>query len=329
LITPHRDTYQRSIDYLRVSVTDRCNLRCVYCMPEEGVPPLTHDDILRFEEIERLVRVGAGMGIRHVRLTGGEPLVRRDIVDLVYSLASVPGIEDVSMTTNGTLLAQFANDLKRAGLARVNISLDTLDAERYATITRRGSLTDVLAGIEAALAAGLDPVKINVVAVRGLNDDEVTAFAERTRDSGWHVRFIEVMPMGDCMVWSEASHVPSAETKARIEDSLGALEPASLSGSGPARYWRIPGARGTIGFISALSNHFCASCNRLRLTADGRLMPCLFSDIEVPVREALRSDADDEAIAQLLSHAIALKPAGHHLTEDRVPGHHLMSQVGG
>lgn len=323
------DSERRPITYLRVSVTDRCNLRCVYCMPEEGVAARAHDEILRYEEITRVVRVAAKVGLKQVRLTGGEPLVRRRIVDLVRQIAATPGIEDVSMTTNGTLLGAFADDLHAAGLRRVNISLDTLDPERFLKITRRGNLEDVLRGIAAARTAGLEPVKINVVAVRGMNDDEAVAFAQRTRDEGWNVRFIEVMPLGAGEHWSAESYIPSAETKAQIEEALGPLEPAALEGNGPARYWRLPGAEGTIGFISPISEHFCSLCNRLRLTADGKLMPCLLSDRELDLRALLRGGADDAAIRNLLLRAVAMKPDRHHLDERIVPETHLMSQVGG
>ncbi len=298
-------------------------------MPEEGVAARAHDEILRYEEIARVVRVAAEVGLKHVRLTGGEPLVRRDIVELVRQVARTPGIEEVSMTTNGVLLAAFAADLLAAGLRRVNVSLDTLDPERFRKITRWGNLNDVLGGVAAARAAGLEPVKINVVAVRGMNDDEAVAFAQRTRDEGWNVRFIEVMPLGAGEHWSADSYVSSAETRARIEEALGPLEPATLEGSGPARYWRLPGAGGVIGFISPISEHFCAACNRLRLTADGKLMPCLLSDRELDLRALLRGGADDAALRDLLLRAVAMKPDRHHLDERIVPETHLMSQVGG
>ncbi len=323
-----QDACGRTISYLRVSVTDRCNLRCVYCMPAEGIALRPHAEILRFEEIERLVRIAVGIGVVHVRLTGGEPLVRAGIADLTRMLADVPGLEDVTMTTNGTRLADLAVPLVAAGLRRVNVSLDTLRPERYRRITRCGELSDVLRGVEAARNAGLNPVKLNMVVVRGTNDDEVVDMARRSVDEGWHVRYIELMPMGDGVTPGE-EFVPSQEIRERIEEALGPLEPATVSGSGPARYLRVPGAPGTLGFISALSNHFCATCNRLRLTADGKLMPCLFSDLELDVRGPMRSGADDDTLRRIFEQALAIKPLSHHLAEHCVPRGRCMSRVGG
>ncbi len=282
------DAYERPIQYLRVSVTDRCNLRCVYCMPEEGVPLLAHEEILRNEEIVRIVRIAVELGFSHIRLTGGEPLVRRGIVNLVADLARIPGLDDLSMTTNGVLLKDHAEALARAGLRRVNISLDTLRPERFRRITRWGDLEDVLEGRKAALAAGLRPVKINVVVVRGLNDDEVVDIARLTLEPDWHIRFIEVMPLGAGIHWAGDGVVPSAEIRHRIEAALGPLTPVYGDvGVGPARYYRLPGAEGTIGFISAVTEHFCHYCNRLRLTSDGRLLPCLLSSATIDLRTPL------------------------------------------
>lgn len=323
------DSHQRVINYLRVSVTDRCNLRCVYCMPEEGVTACSHADILRYEEIARVVRVAAELGISRVRLTGGEPLVRRGFVELVRMIAAIPGIEDLSMTTNGTLLAQHAQQLAESGLRRVNVSLDTLSSQRFAQITRLGSLEAVLAGIDAARRAGLQPLKINMVVLRGINDDEVVEFARRSLTEGWHVRFIEMMPVGEGSHWSEDAYVPSHEIRERIEGALGPLEPATLGGNGPARYWRLAGASGTIGLISPLSEHFCQQCNRLRLTADGRLMPCLLSDLQVDVRAALRSGADDAQLRDLFRQTLEIKPTSHHLDQHLIPKCQQMSKVGG
>ena len=329
------------VSYLRISVTDRCNLRCVYCMPAEGVPTKAHDEVLRYEEIARLVRVAArldqldGQGrrdrISRVRLTGGEPLVRRGIASLVAMIAEIPGIDDLSMTTNGTLLARHAEELAQAGLRRINISLDTLNPERFHAITRLGRLEDTLAGIRAAAEAGLAPVKINIVVMRGINADEAAAFARRTVTDGWNVRFIEVMPIGEGALASAAQYVPSAETRASIEAELGPLERAKLPGGGPARYWRVPGAPGTIGFISPISQHFCLACNRLRLTADGKLLPCLFTppEAEIDLRSPLRAGADDSVLAALFRQAIAEKPYDHHLSEHIVPTSRFMSRVGG
>lgn len=321
--------YHRAISYLRVSITDRCNLRCVYCMPEEGVPALRHEDILRYEEIKRLVRIAAELGISRVRLTGGEPLVRRGIEDLIAMLVAIPGIEELALTTNGTLLRQMAGRLMAAGLARVNISLDTLRPERYRAITRGGSLDDVLAGIAAARQAGLDPVKINTVIMRGVNEDEVLDFAARTVAEAWHVRFIELMPLGETAQTALTEYISSQEIRAQIEVHMGTLEPAEVPGNGPARYWRLPGASGTLGFISAISEHFCAHCNRLRLTSDGRLVPCLFADLEFDLRGPLRAGADDAALRDIFLQAITAKPDRHHLDECRVMPRHEMSRMGG
>jgi cyclic pyranopterin phosphate synthase len=325
------DDFGRPINYLRVSVTDRCNLRCVYCMPAEGIQQREMSDILTFEEIETVVRAAVELGINKIRLTGGEPLVRLGIVDLVAMLARVPGLDDLSMTTNGTLLIDKAEALARAGLKRVNISLDTLDPDRFHAITRRGNLDDVLQGIEAAKAAGLNPVKINVVPIRGLNEDEVVDFARLTVDEGWNVRYIEMMPIGSDPTWPAHRHVPIHEIRTRITDALGPLSPAAMDkGNGPARYYRIAGAdKGTIGFISPVTEHFCDRCNRLRLTADGRLRPCLLSDMELDLRSILRSSAGSEHIHELLKQAIRLKPRQHCLAESVSPQTRAMSEIGG
>ena len=332
-----KDHLGRTIEYLRISLTDRCNYRCIYCMPEEGVVSLPHDEIMRIEEIAHLVRIAAGMGIKSVRLTGGEPLVRKGVVDLVRDVANTPGIENVSLTTNGVLLPRMADDLKRAGLSRVNISLDTLDEDQFAYITRRGHLHETLDGIEAALKAGFDPVKINAVTVRSLNQDFL-AFARLSVDRPLHVRFIEYMPVGDSAGatgcgWGPQDVVPNEEVLESInaaarEAGLPELVPAGDDkplGWGPARYWEFPGAKGTVGFISAMSNHFCAQCNRVRLTADGKLRPCLFSDTELDVREALRT-GDDDGVRAAFAEALRIKPDEHH---NKVGTERNMSQIGG
>jgi len=330
----HLDAYNRPISYLRISVTDRCNLRCVYCMPEEGVASMLHDHVLRYEEIEIIVRAAAELGISKIRLTGGEPLVRLGIVDLVRKIARIPGIDDLAMTTNGILLAPYADDLADAGLHRVNISLDTLDEERFRRITRRGDLADTLAGIEAAREAGLRPIKINTVVIRGMNDDEVVELAAKTLDaSWWNIRFIELMPVGDGELMDaawEQQVVRADEVRQRIEAALGSLEPAKMrTGSGPASYYRLPGAKGTIGFITPISEHFCYKCNRLRLTADGQLRPCLLSDQEVDLRTPLRQGAGPDEIKALIVEGIDRKPMRHHLAEHLHPEDRAMSQIGG
>jgi cyclic pyranopterin phosphate synthase len=329
----HLDMYDRPINYLRISVTDRCNLRCVYCMPPEGVPWRPHDLILSYEEIELIVHAAAELGINKVRLTGGEPLVRLGIVDLVQRLAAVPGIDELTMTTNGVLLSRYADDLARAGLRRVNVSLDTLRPERFHAVTRLGKIEDVLAGMDAAHRAGLRPVKINAVILRGMNDDEVVEFAQRTVAEEWHVRFIEWMPVGSEQLagqsWN-AGVVTADEMRSKIEAQLGQLLPAkTTTGNGPARYYRLPGAVGTIGFITPVSDHFCFQCNRLRLTADGQLRPCLLSDAEIDLRRALRQGADVAQIKGLIFQAIRSKPLQHHLDECQHPGRRVMSQIGG
>ena len=329
----HLDAYNRPISYLRISVTDRCNLRCIYCMPPEGVPWHPHEEILRYAEIETIVRTAAELGINKIRLTGGEPLVRRGIVDLVRALARIPGIDDLAMTTNGTLLARYAADLAEAGLRRVNVSLDTLRPERFHSITRLGRLEDVLNGMEAAQQAGLEPIKINTVVMRGMNDDEVVDFARKTMETGWNVRFIEPMPVGNGVLaegeWRKRV-VTGKEIRERIEAALGPLEPAKMRvGNGPARYYRLPGADGTLGFITPISEHFCYRCNRLRLTADGQLRPCLLSDYEIDLRAPLRQGADVAQIKALILQGIRNKPMQHHLDEQERPENRGMSEIGG
>lgn len=329
------DRYHRTIDYLRVSVTDRCNLRCQYCMPAEGVAFKGHPDILRYEEIVKIVRAAVGLGVRAVRLTGGEPLVRAGIVDLVRMLAAIGnpengGLDDLSMTTNGILLGRYAADLRQAGLMRVNVSLDTLRAERYAAITRGGKLADALAGIAAAEAAGLKPIKINAVVLRGANEDEIADLARLTLEHPWHVRFIELMPLNDCSCGFEGEYIPSHEVRKRIVAELGALEPAAAwAGAGPAEYYHLRGALGLLGFISPISEHFCASCNRLRLTADGKVRPCLLADSELDLRAVVRGGASIAEIEDVLRQAIMIKPTGHHLDENLAPHDRMMSQIGG
>jgi cyclic pyranopterin phosphate synthase len=322
------DSFQRPINYLRISVTDRCNLRCVYCMPVGGVEALSHDDILRYEEIDTIARAAAEMGIDKIRLTGGEPLVRAGLPELVTMLAAIDSINDISLTTNGALLARYATELKAAGLNRVNISLDSLKPDRFKAITRsQAELSDVLEGIEAAHKAGLEPVKLNTVVIAGVNDDEVLDFAEKTVNEDWHVRFIELMPLsGDI----KAPHfVAASDMKKRIE-RLGKLEPCLPSvGNGPAKYFRLPKARGTIGFITPVSEHFCFNCNRLRLTADGKLRPCLLSAYEVDLKGPLRAGVGAEGLKRLIEEAVANKPQRHHIAEGEVPRQRPFSQVGG
>jgi cyclic pyranopterin phosphate synthase len=342
------DSFGRRIDYLRISVTDRCNLRCVYCMPEEGVPWKDHAEVLSFEEIERFAAAAVQEGISKIRLTGGEPLVRKGIVEHIARLRALTGIEAIALTTNATLLPRMAADLAAAGLTRVNISIDSLDPDVYDRVTRGGRLSDALAGIDAAFAAGMDPVKINVVVVRSL-DQDLISFARMTLGRPVHIRFIEYMPVGGetepapggaCssdtshQAWTEADTVPSDEILARLmvegaAAGLGILGPVEQGdapgGWGPAKYYRFEGALGTLGVISPLSHHFCGECNRLRLTADGKLRTCLFSDDELDARTVLRSGTDEDVRA-LIRAALAAKPESHNM---RVGTLRRMSQIGG
>jgi cyclic pyranopterin phosphate synthase len=329
------DSYGRKLDYLRVSVTDRCNLRCVYCMPAQGVPLRSHQDILRVEQIARVVEAGAALGIGKVRLTGGEPLVRKGIVDLVQQVAALPGITDVAMTTNAHFLPRFAASLAAAGLARVNISLDSLRPERFARISRLGDLGAVMRGIAAAEEAGLRPLKINMVVVRGLNDDELVDFASLTYEHDWHVRFIECMPLGGADDWGPGMPAPGARLVSAAEMRrrlavLGPLAPvAGPAGHGPATYFRLPGAQGTLGFITAVSKHFCAACNRLRLTADGRLRTCLYTDAGVHLKPALDAGAGPAELQALIAQAVGLKGARRPLHPASHVAGEAMSAIGG
>jgi cyclic pyranopterin phosphate synthase len=320
------DSFGRSINYLRISVTDRCNLRCIYCMPPEGVPHISHDEIFSYEEIRAVVQAAAELGIRKIRLTGGEPLVRTELPKLVRMLSQIEAIEELSLTTNGTFLKKYAMKLKQAGLSRVNVSLDTLKTDKFRSITRLGELKTVLEGIEAAKEAGFDPVKINTVVMRGINDDEILDFARTTYEDGWHVRFIELMPFKGV-----AQPVPSVELQRHIS-SLGRLEPCvSITGNGPANYYRFAGAKGTIGFISPLTEiSFCSRCNRMRLTPDGKLRPCLLGEDEIYLKSPLRNNVPMDKLKSLILQAVASKPERHHLkdTNER-PVERKMSQIGG
>ncbi len=323
-----RDQFGRSIEYLRISVTDRCNFRCIYCMPESGITWLPKPQILTYEEIAAVVRQLAPLGLTRLRITGGEPTVRPQLETLISELHAVPGIEDIALSTNGAKLPQMAAMLRSAGLNRVNMSADSLRPERIAVIARRDLGFDPVVAATAATAAGLDPVKINVVVIRGVNDDEVEDFATLTLRHDWHVRFIELMPVGDLAHTEFANVVPSDEVLARITTRFGALDPANgpTRGNGPARYQRIPGAAGTIGVITPLTHTYCDSCNRVRLTADGRLRTCLYGDHEVNLRDALRAG---EPLRPLFERALAEKPKEHELLKLRVGGLKALSEVGG
>jgi cyclic pyranopterin phosphate synthase len=307
------DAFRRRVSYLRISVTDRCNLRCTYCMPESGLPWISKAEILSFEEIESVVRAAASVGVTAIRLTGGEPLVRLGLARLVGRLAAIDGIDDIALSTNGLLLADQVHDLAAAGLRRVNVSLDTLRADRFQTIARRPGLDRVLAGIDAAVAAGLAPIKLNCVVMRGQNDDELADFAALTKERPVFVRFIEVMPVVENAADQREQYVPSAEILERLR-VLGDLAPtAGPGGNGPARYFAFPGAPGAVGVISPLSHDYCDTCNRVRLTADGRLRLCLFGNHEIDLRTPLRCGAGESEIAALFSSSMLIKPERHHL----------------
>jgi cyclic pyranopterin phosphate synthase len=322
-----KDQHGRSIEYLRISVTDRCNFRCVYCMPEAGLAWLPKQDILTYEEITEVVRQLAPLGLRRLRITGGEPTIRPDLVTLIAMLKAVPGIEDIALSTNGVKLPAMARDLAAAGLDRVNISADSLRPERIARIARRTLGFDPVVAARAAVDAGLGPVKLNMVVMRGINDDEVTDFARLTLALPLHVRFIELMPVGE-MAHLTADHiVPSDEVLARVV-TLGVLRPddGPARGNGPAAYHRIQGGAGTVGVITPMTHTYCGSCNRVRLTADGRLRTCLYGDHEVDLRGPLRSA---EPLEPLFTRALAEKPLAHDLLQLRVGGLRALSQVGG
>jgi len=314
------DGYKRKIDYLRISITDRCNLRCVYCMPPEGIELMTPEAILRYEEILRIAGIAAKNGVTKIRLTGGEPLVRKGLMDFIRKLSEIPGVGDLSLTTNGVLLKGFAKPLKDAGLGRINVSLDSLKRERFAKMTRGDDLGRVLEGLEESLKAGLKPVKINMVVIKGFNDDEVLDFALLSKTKPYHVRFIEYMPFDTEAGWQKDKCLSVKEMKKIIEEHAGVLEPIrdSAEGAGPARRYRFKSGNpvGEVGFISPVSEHFCGSCNRLRLTADGKIRTCLFSDNEIDLRTALRDGSGDEVIEKLLFRAAAEKPERHHINEN-------------
>lgn len=322
-----RDQHGRGIEYLRISVTDRCNFRCLYCMPPEGLNWLPKSDLLRYEEITEVVRQLAPLGLRRLRLTGGEPTLRPDLAKLVGMLRSVPGVEDIALSTNGVNLPSMARDLANAGLTRVNISADSLRPERVAQIARRNLDFSLVRAAEAAEEAGIGPIKVNVVVMRGINDDEVADFARLTVDHAWHVRFIELMPVGDMrdLTWEHV--VPSEEVLARVA-AIAELTPddGPALGNGPAAYYRLAGARGTVGVITPMTHTYCGTCNRVRLTADGRLRTCLFGDHEVLLRDAIRAGAPLEP---LFRQALADKPLAHELLQMRVGGLRALSEVGG
>ncbi|MFQ5574133.1 MAG: GTP 3',8-cyclase MoaA [Terriglobia bacterium] len=308
------DSHKRRIDYLRLAVTDRCNLRCVYCMPSEGIKTKPHDEILSFEEMVFFAKVAVEQGISRIRLTGGEPLVRKGIVSLVETLSSIRGLEDLSLTTNGVLLSKYAKSLKRAGVRRLNISLDSVDPEIYEKITRGGRLDRVIEGIEACIAAGFNPVKLNVVMLKDVNE-KIKPFINLIHKYPVHIRFIEFMPVGKDV--SVENLVPAEKIKGKLR-KFGKLEEVPfLDGAGPARYFRFPKAQGTFGFIPAMSQCFCEECNRLRLTADGFLRTCLFSEEELNVREAIRRGEKEDGMRRLIKQALDAKPKDYEAVQKK------------
>jgi cyclic pyranopterin phosphate synthase len=325
------DPFGRAITYLRISLTDRCNLRCAYCLPASGARWLPGEELLGADEIIRVAETAAGLGVSKIRLTGGEPLVRPDALEIVHRIAAIPGIQDVSLTTNAILLEKMAKPLAEAGLKRVNISLDTLDADKFRRVTRFGDFSRAWGGILAAEAAGLTPLKLNTVVVGGFNADELPALARLTMEHPWHIRFIELMPVGNQHDWGKGFPALSERYvsvhEMRTQLSTLNLQPETApTGNGPARTFRIPGAAGTVGFISPLGEHFCATCNRLRLTADGRLRACLLVDGEISIRNALRLG---QPLEPLLMEAVRRKPKGHELAQFHYPEARRMAQIGG
>lgn len=330
-LMPLVDPLNRYIDYLRISVTDRCNLNCVYCKPRERMKALPHREILQYEEILRLVSVAAPLGISRVRITGGEPLIRRGIIDLISSLNQCRDIEDISLTTNGVLLDEKLEALVTVGRPRLNISLDSLDPERFRQITGSDSWDRVWRGICRAEELGFHPIKINMVPVRGINDDEIAGFGRLTLGRRVHVRFIEFMPIGAGDRWNTDVCVTAAQVREIIEREVGRLVPfTSGAGAGPSENYQIPGARGVIGFISPITKHFCAACRRLRLTADGKIRPCLLSDTEIDIKAPMRGGCDDKELERLLRLALEIKPERHYIKETPVGCYQrTMSSIGG
>jgi GTP 3',8-cyclase len=323
------DRFGRHITYLRISLTDHCNLRCIYCMPED-MTFRPSAEIMQDDEIMQFVRLFSRLGFTKIRLTGGEPTVRANLVNLVYEIAHTPGINSLTMTTNGILLSRLAHHLAEAGLKRVNISLDTLDREKFRRLTRWGKLEDVWEGISAAEEAGLTPIKINAVVVKGYNEIDIVQLARLTQEKPWQVRYIEMMPFAGATDFQLNQIVTADEMKACIEANLGRLEIANGGRlDGEARLYHLPGARGDIGFISSVTQPFCAACNRARLTADGRLRLCLLREGEVDLLGPLRSGASLEDLRQLIIDGIWVKPWGHGLEHGIVPLNRVMSEIGG
>jgi cyclic pyranopterin phosphate synthase len=326
------DRFNREVNYLRISITDRCNLRCIYCLPKEGIALHRYQDILRYEEILRVVSVAVGMGLVKVRVTGGEPLVRRGCVEFLAELKKIEGLRDISMTTNGIFLEEFAQKIYAAGIDRINISLDSLDKDKYSCITNGGNLEAVLRGIARAEEVGFSPIKINTVAIRGLNEDEILQFVQLAVDRPYQVRFIELMPMGQSRLGGGLDYISAEELIDKISEhyALERIDKKEKS-DGPAKIYTIKGGRGEIGFIHPISNHFCSGCNRLRLTSDGKLRVCLLRDTEIDLKKALRENCRDTDLEKIIADAIASKPKEHNLvcTENGPKKCRAMSAIGG
>ena len=334
IATVPKDSFNREIDYLRISLTDRCNLRCVYCMPLNGLRFCSNGELLTAAEIETVVRAALRSGFRKFRLTGGEPTLRPDLLEIVQRLAALGGVRDLALTTNAILMARLARPLKDAGLRRVNVHLDSLNPATVERQMRWGTLADIWKGLAACEEAGLTPIKLNAVVAAGYNENEVADLAQLTLERDWHVRFIELMPLGggECARLAMQRYVSNIETRRRIEEALGPLAPLEASSpSDESRNFRLPNARGVVGFISPVSEPYCGTCNRMRLTADGKFHLCLLNDDELDVRQVLRSGARDaeERVAQILLKAVQVKPTGHHLLEGRSTEHRSMFQIGG
>lgn len=326
------DRFARQVDYLRLSVTDRCNMRCQYCMPAEGMEFYNREDLLSYEEIESFVReIAVPLGIRKIRLTGGEPLVRKDLHVLAAKLSAIPAITDLSLTTNGALLAKQAPALRAAGVNRLNVSLDSLQPARFKEITRGGDLARVWGGIEAAINEGFAPMKLNVVVMRNFNEDELADFVALTTERPIHVRFIEFMPVGDYALFEKVGYVSTAEMQAAIAPRfpLVPAKPDDVQSNGPARHWKVPGASGTVGFISQMSHDFCATCNRVRLTSDGKLRHCLLSEHELDVRTLLREGTSAAGVRMAIETDLQTKLERHNGVEGLGDRSRTMSQIGG
>ena len=323
------DMFARTISYLRLSLTDQCNLRCIYCTPKGSEAKLPSNELLTYEELLRICKVAVQLGVGKIRLTGGEPLIRKEVMGFIRQLTSIDGLDDVRITTNGTFLADKAVELYETGIRKINISLDTLDPAKYKELTGADLWEKVWTGIRAVREKGFAPIKLNVVALRGINDEEFIDFARLTLENDLHVRFIEFMPMGKRTIWEKDKYIPAAEILAAIAP-LGTLEPiASRKFDAPARLYRIKGAQGSVGVISPISHHFCDKCNRLRLTSEGRLRSCLLNEQETDIKQVIRSGGGEEEIMQTIIATVRNKPKGHTIDHDNLNCHGRMSRIGG